>query len=137
MPAYMVKILFATAFLAAAATSFLSMMALQGKLVKKTDPAKLKKIHDRSGIIALLLLVPLVYLGARFTAQAGDAMSIRAVFHFVLALALVFILGVKVLIVLVYKSFLRFAPALGMTVFVLTLIVTMLTAGFTIVMNIF
>jgi|WetSurMetagenome_2_1015567.scaffolds.fasta_scaffold72336_2 hypothetical protein len=137
MPAYFIKIIVATAFLAAAVTSFLSMMALQGKLVKKTDPAKLKKIHDRSGIAALILLAPLIYLGARYLGQAGDALSVRAMFHVVLALTLVFVLGLKVLIALIYKNFLRLAPTLGMAVFVLALIVYAITAGFTVVMNIF
>jgi hypothetical protein len=137
MPAYFIKIIFATAFLAAALTSFLSMMALMGKPEKKTDPVKLRRIHKRSGIFVLLLLIPLIYLGARYLGQAGDALSIRAGFHVVTAMALIFVLGLKVLIVLVYKNFLKFAPALGMTVFILTLIVYSLTAGFTVVVNLF
>jgi hypothetical protein len=137
MPAYFIKIIFATAFLAAASTSFLSMMALMGKPEKKTDPVKLRKIHKRSGIFALLLLVPLVYLGALYLGQAGDALSIRAGLHLFTALALVFVLGLKVLIVLVYKNFLRFAPALGMTVFILTLVAYSLTAGFTVATYLF
>ena len=103
MPAYFLKTILGTAFLAAALTSFLSMMTLRGKPEKKTDPAKLKKIHRAAGIVIGILLVPLIYLGAIFLARTGDAMSIRAGFHVVLAIAFVVLLILKIAIVRVYK----------------------------------
>ena len=63
MPAYFLKTILGTAFIAAALTSFLSMMTLMGKPEKKTDPAKLRKIHRAAGIVISILLVPLIYLG--------------------------------------------------------------------------
>ena len=137
MPAYLLKTILGTAFLAAALTSFLSMMTLMGKPEKKTDPAKLKKIHRAAGIVIGMLLVPLIYLGARFLARTGDAMSIRAGFHVVLAIAFVVLLILKIAIVRVYKNFLKYAPVLGMMIFILAVIVFAISAGFTVLMNIF
>jgi hypothetical protein len=137
MSAYFLKTILGTVFLAAALTSFLSMMTLMGKPEKKTDPAKLRKIHRAAGIVISILLVPLIYLGARFLARTGDAMSIRAGFHVVLAIAFVVLLILKVAIVRVYRNFLKHAPVLGMMIFILAVIVFAISAGFTVLMNIF
>jgi hypothetical protein len=137
MPAYFLKTILGTAFIAAALTSFLSMMTLMGKPEKKTDPAKLRKIHRAAGIVISILLVPLIYLGARFLARTGDAMSIRAGFHVVLAIAFVVLLILKIAIVRVYRNFLKHAPVLGMMIFILAVIVFAISAGFTVLMNIF
>jgi hypothetical protein len=137
MSAYFLKIILGSAFLAAALTSFLSMMTLMGKPEKKTDPAKLKKIHRAAGIFIAILLAPLIYLGARFLAQMGDAMPIRSGFHVVLAIAFIVLLILKITIVRVYRNFLKYAPALGMIIFTLAVIVFAISAGFTVVMKIF
>ena len=137
MPAYFLKTILGTAFLAAALTSFLSMMTLMGKPEKKTDPAKLRKIHRAAGVVIGILLVPLIYMGARFLAQTGDAMSIRAGFHVVLAIAFIVLLILKIAIVRVYRNFLKYAPPLGMIIFTLAVIVFAISAGFTVLMNIF
>jgi hypothetical protein len=137
MSPYFLKTILGTGLLAAALTSFLSMMTLMGKPEKKTDPAKLKKIHRAAGIVIGILLVPLIYLGARFLAQMGDAMSIRAGFHVVLAIAFVVLLILKIAIVRIYRNFLKYAPVLGMMIFILAVIVFAISAGFTVLMNIF
>ena len=66
----------------------------------------------------------------------GDAMPIRAGFHVVLAIAFVVLLILKIAIVRVYRNFLKYAPALGMIIFTLAVIVFAISAGFTVLMNI-
>ena len=82
-------------------------------------------------------MVPLIYLGARFLARTGDAMSIRAGFHVVLAIAFIVLLMLKIAIVRVYRNFLKYAPVLGMIIFVLAVIDFAISAGYTVLMNIF
>lgn len=137
MSLYLLKTGIAVVFVISGLTSFLSMMTLMGKPEKKTDPAKLKKIHRAAGIFITILMVPLIYLGARFLAQMGDAMPIRAGFHVVLAITFVVLLILKITIVRVYRNFLKYAPALGMIIFTLAVIVFAISAVFTVVMNIF
>jgi len=60
----------------------------------------------------------------------GDGMSVRAVFHGVLALALLIVLALKLSIVQFYKQFLRYVPGLGMTVFSLAFAVFFTSAGY-------
>jgi len=130
MSPYLLKTVIATALVAVGLVSFFSMMALQGRTERKGDPARLRRVHKGAGLIFLLLLVPLVYLGERFVKEMGDGLSTRAVFHFVLAVSLVGLLLLKVLIARWYRNFLKFAPGIGMALFVMTLVIYIITAGF-------
>jgi hypothetical protein len=130
MSDYLLKSLIAMALLGTALATFLSMMALMGKTERRTDPVKLRKLHHAAGYAYLLLLVPLVYFGATFLADLGEGISVRAVFHFVLAALLLALVLLKVLIVRVYKQFLKYAPGLGMAVFTLTVVIFLITAGY-------
>jgi hypothetical protein len=78
MSPYVLKTALATALVAVGLVSFFSMMALQGRLEKKGDPARLRRIHRRVGLAFIILLVPLVFLGERFV-RNGDGLR-RAVF---------------------------------------------------------
>lgn len=130
MSPYLIKSLFAVALVAAGTAAFASQMAWMGRPEGKADPEKLKKLHRAAGYLFLALLLPLAYMGVRFWVAAGDALAMRAGFHVVLALALIILVLLKVLIVRGYRGFLKLAPTLGLTVFVLTLLVFTLSAVF-------
>jgi hypothetical protein len=128
-----IKIVLGTVFLAAGTTAFLAMMTALGRPGTAGDPAKLRRRHKIFGWLYVLLLVPLIYLGLDFVGEMGDGMSTRAVFHLVLAEALIALLVLKLLVVRVFRGLLKSATALGMTLFALTLVVYLVTAGFHIV----
>jgi hypothetical protein len=115
--------------LGAGLTSFLTMMALMGRTGERANAEKLRRLHKRSGIAFLVLLLPLAYFGADFLSELGEGLSVRAALHFVLAALLLAVVLVKLLIVRTYRQFLKYAPGLGMTVFVLTLVIFLITAG--------
>ncbi len=60
----------------------------------------------------------------------GDGLTTRGTFHFVLAMSLVAVLLLKFLVVKTYRQQMKFASALGMTLFALTLVIFLITAGF-------
>jgi len=130
MSEYLLKSLIAVVFLGVSLTSFFSMMARMGKLERKADPEKLRKLHRASGYVFIGLLLPLAYLGANFLRDLGEGLPVRAVFHFVLAACLLAVVFLKVLVVRFYKQFSKYAPALGMTIFVLTVVIFLITAGY-------
>jgi hypothetical protein len=130
MSDYLLKSLIACLFLAACLTAFFSMMAAMGKTALKTDPAKLRRLHRISGYAALVLFLPLAWLGGDFLAELGEGLSVRGGFHFVLAALLLAVLVLKLLVVRPYKQFARFAPALGMAIFALTVVIFLITAGY-------
>ena len=125
-----IKILFAVALAGAGIAAFMSQMIRMGRPDAKRDPGKLLRVHRWAGRLFIVLLVPLAFLGAKFWISAGDSLSLRAGFHVVLALSLLFVVLIKYLTVRAYRGFLRMAPTLGMTIFALMLLVFALSAGF-------
>lgn len=72
-------------------------------------------------------------LGVGRLSVTGDQVSLRVVFHMVLALGIVALLLVKVLVARFYRQLLRLVPALGLFLFVLTLVAVAISAGFVVV----
>jgi hypothetical protein len=130
MSSYLLKTLISTIFLGVCLTSFLSMMAVMGKADRASDADRLRRLHRVSGFVFIALLLALAYLGANFLADLGEGISTRAVIHFVLAALLVALVLLKVLIVRVYRQFLKYAPGLGMAIFTLTVVIFLITAGY-------
>lgn len=125
-----VKTIIAAVFLAAGTAAFLTMMGALGRPGAAGDPGKLRKIHRAFGWLYAALFLPLAYFGADFVGEMGDGMSTRGVIHVVLADALFALLILKILVARFFRGFLKSAPALGMALFALTLVIFLITAGF-------
>jgi hypothetical protein len=130
MSDYLIKTVLAVLLLGASLTAFLSMMARFGRPGDEARAERLRKLHKTAGYIYIMLLVPLVVFGAGFLVEMGDGLSTRGTFHFVLAVILLAVVKLKYLTVKTYRQMLRYAPALGMTLFSLTLVIFLITAGY-------
>ena len=130
MSDYVIKTLLAVLLLAAGTTAFLSMMARFGRPGDEARSERLRRLHKKAGWIYVALVAPLAVFGAGFLVELQDGLTVRAAFHFVLAVALLAVLLLKVLVVKTYRQQLRFAPSLGMTLFAVTLVVFLVTAGY-------
>jgi len=131
MSEFLIKTVIAVPALGLALTSFLTMMAVMGKPPDQNrDLARLRRIHKVTGWLFIVLVAPLTALGAEIVARKGDGLPMRGVLHVVLAVTLLALLLQKVLVVRVYRQFLKQAQGLGIAVFSLTLIIVLITAGF-------
>ncbi len=130
MSFFVIKSIIAGILFIAGLFALLTMLSLMGKTERKSSPKSLRRLHKISGFIFTILLLVNGILGMKYWAEAGDQLSTRAVFHGVLALALLIILILKMVVVQFYKQFLRFAPVMGMTVFALTFVVFSISAGY-------
>lgn len=130
MSDYLIKSLLAVLLLGAALTAFLSMMARFGRPGDEARAARLRKIHKTAGYIYIVLLAPLAFFGADFLIETGDGLSVRGTFHFVLAMTLIAVLFLKFLTVKTHRQLLKHAPVLGMTLFSMTLVIFLITAGY-------
>ncbi|NTV81456.1 MAG: hypothetical protein HGA24_08550 [Candidatus Aminicenantes bacterium] len=135
MSGYWIKTVLASLLLGTGLVSFLTMMARFGRPGDEIRSERLRRQHKIAGYAFIALLAPLAYFGAGFLMEMGDGLSPRGTFHFVLAMALVAVLLLKFLIVKTYRQLLRHATTLGMTLFTLTLIIFLITAGFFILQN--
>ena len=136
MSDYLIKSLLAVLLLAAGTTAFLSMMARFGRPGDEARSERLRRLHKKAGWVYVALVAPLAVFGADFLVEMGDGLSIRAGFHVVLAMALLAILLLKVLVVKTFRQQLKFAPSLGMTLFAVTLVVFLITAGYFLLLKI-
>ncbi len=130
MSLFMVKSIIATAILTAGLISLISMLSLMGRTIRKARPEFLRKLHKTSGIVFAVLLSINSYLGMRYWVMTGDILSTRAVFHGVLALALLVIFLLKISIIRFSKQFLKFAPVMGLIVFALCFVVFSTSAAY-------
>ena len=130
MSFFMFKSVLAVFFLLAGIIALLSMLTLMGKTERKTNTKFLRRLHKGAGLVFAILLLVISYLCVEYWASAGDQISTRAVFHSVLAFAVIIVFVLKILIARFYKQFLKFVPVMGLTVFALTFIVFTTSAGF-------
>ena len=130
MSFFLLKSILAIFFLLAAIIAVVSMLSLMGKTERKTSEKLLRKMHKSSGFVFTGFLFVISFFCLKYWAIVGDQLSTRAVFHGVLSLTLIIILILKLSIVQFYKKFLRFTPAMGMIVFVLSFMVFSTSAGF-------
>ncbi len=130
MSNYLIKALLSVLLLGAGLTAFLSMMARYGRPGDEGRAARLRKIHKASAYVYIALLAPLAFMGADFLIEMGDGLSVRGTFHFVLAMALLAVLALKFLTVRTHRQLIKNAPALGMALFSLTLVIFLITAGY-------
>jgi mono/diheme cytochrome c family protein len=130
MSFFMFKSILAIFFLLAGIIALISMLTLMGKTERKADTKLLRKLHKGAGFVFAILLLVISYFCVNYWASAGDQISTRAVFHSVLAFAVLIIFVLKLLIARFYKQFLKFVPVMGLTVFALSFIVFTTSAGY-------
>jgi cytochrome c len=122
MTVYLLKSIIAVVFLAFSLTAALSMLTLMGRMEKTASPDRLRRLHRLAGYLFALLLFGLSAMGIGIVVRQGDYLPLRAVMHGFIGLFLLTVIFLKVLIVRFYRQFLRLIPALGLTIFVLSLV---------------
>lgn len=124
------KSIVAIFFLVAGLIAVICMLTLMGKAERKISATFLRRTHKGAGLVFSLLFLVISYFCIKYVSAIGDQLSVRAVFHGVLALGLFIVLALKLSIVQFYKQFLRYVPGLGMTVFALAFVVFCTSAGY-------
>lgn len=135
MSLYMIKTIFAFLLLGAGAGAFFTMMARFGRPGDEARSERLRRLHKTFGWIYVLLLIPLVIGGGIFLVQMGSGLSVRGALHFLLAAALLAVLLLKVLTVKTHRQLMRYAASLGMTLFVITLVIFLMMAGYYVLLS--
>lgn len=124
------KSILAIFFLAVGLTAVICMLTLMGSTERKISATFLRRTHKIAGALFAVMFLVISYFCLHYVEMAGEGLSTRAVFHAVLAVALFFVLALKISIVQFYKQFLRYVPGLGMTVFGLAFAVFFTSAGY-------
>lgn len=126
----LLKSVLSVIFLLVGIATVVSMLTLMGKTDRKANPTVLRRLHKIFGAVFLILFLIISYYCLRYVKMVGDALSVRAVIHGVLALTLFGVLILKIGIVQFFKGFMGLVPAVGMIILVLAFLVVATSAGF-------
>jgi len=126
------KVVLAILLFAAGCVALVAALELLGRGDgrKGARPEAPRAVHRVAGYAFAVLLAALVVVGVGRLSVTGDQMPLRAVFHMVLAVGIVAVLVVKVLVARFYRPLLKLTPALRLFLFVMTLVVVAISAGF-------
>lgn len=127
---FFIKSILALVFLLVGLIGVICMLTLMGRTERKISATLLRRLHKGAGLVFTILFIVISYFCIKYVATVGDQLSLRAVFHGVLAIGLFIVLVIKILIVLFYKQFMRYVPGLGLTVFALAFVVVCTSAGY-------
>ena len=130
MSDYTIKTVLAVLLLGTGLAAFLAMMARFGRPGDETRAERLRRFHKKAGWAYVVILAPLAVFGADFLVEIGNGLTARGTFHFVLAAGLVAIVLLKLLVVKAYRQQMKYAQALGLAIFTLTLVIFLITAGY-------
>jgi hypothetical protein len=125
-----IKPFIALVVLAAALVAALAKLKLLGTPAGATNPERLNRRHRLAGIVFGSALAANAAFGAVLLSRAGDQLSERLVLHWHIALGLLILFLIKLAIVKKFRVLLRWAPAVGMTLFALSAILVIAAAGF-------
>jgi len=126
----LVKSVLASVFLGCGLIAAACMLALMGKAERRMSAVTLRRLHKAFGAAFAILLLVISYFCLEYVRMGGEDLSVRAVFHGVLALALFIVLVLKLSVVRFYREFTRFVPSMGMMVLVLGFLVFSTSAGY-------
>lgn len=130
MSLFLIKSIMAIFFLLAALVAIICMLNLMGRTERKISATLLRRMHKGAGFVFTVLYFVISYFCVKYWAMVGDQLSVRAVFHGVLAILLFIVLALKVSIIQFYKEFMRYVPVMGMCVFILAFAVFCTSAGY-------
>jgi hypothetical protein len=106
------------------------MFEVFGRTEKKYNIETLKKIHRLNGILFLAVSLVIAWLCLDFVVKTKAEPSVRAMFHAVFAVAVFLILGLKVMIVRVYRQFYGKLQTIGLVLAFISLGMISTSAGY-------
>ncbi|MDD8026335.1 MAG: cytochrome c [Acidobacteriota bacterium] len=124
------KIVFASILFLSGIAAAGSMLLLTGRAVPARKPDLLRRIHTWAGWTFAASLLINTSLGFILLARAGDTLPLRVVLHWHLALILGLLVLAKLGFVKVFRSMLRWVPALGLFAAGTALVVACGSLGF-------
>ncbi len=121
MSIYYLKTLLSAVMILIVVVNVFTMLEALGRGEKKYDVNKLKKIHRINGLLFLLLYFFVTYFCFRSIINGQLELSPRAAFHSVFALAVIFLLALKILFLERYQQFSNKVLIIGPTIALIAL----------------
>ncbi len=113
-----------------ALVAFFTMFELLARGSHRFNPAVLRITHRIAGFCFTAIFLSVSYFCIRDFVTATTDASSRAVFHAVLAIAVLLVLFIKILIVRSYRQYMPRLPQYGQIIFSLAIILVLISGGY-------
>jgi len=114
MHIFLIKSLLSLGLLVVSLVSIVTIFEMFGRQERKFDSGTLRKVHRLSGLVFFLLSLGIAYICLDFLVKTKAELSPRAAFHAVFAVAVLFLLCLKVLFNRVYRQFYGHLQTMGL-----------------------
>jgi cytochrome c2 len=130
MSIFFMKSILSLVLLLTASAGMFTMFETFGRGDRRYNVETLRKFHKIAGIFYLLIFAVIAFFCLRFIFITKTELSLRAMFHGVFALAILVLLGVKILYIRVYKQFYNQAKVFGLLISLFTFGAVGTSAGY-------
>ncbi|MEK6527934.1 MAG: cytochrome c [Nitrospirota bacterium] len=120
MSIFFLKSILSIVMLPLAGVAMFTMFKIFGKVEKRYNIEKLKKIHRVNGIIYILIFALIAYFCLSSIVLSQYEMSARSAFHSIFALTILVLLAVKISIIKIYRQFYNQVKVLGLLIALIT-----------------
>jgi mono/diheme cytochrome c family protein len=135
MHIFLIKSLLSLGLLAVSLVSIITMFEMFGRQERKFDPGMLRKVHRLSGLVFFLLSLGIAYICLDFLVKTKAELSPRAALHAVFALAVFFLLCLKIIFNRVYRQFYSHLQTMGLILAFTSLAMIETSAGYFLVVS--
>lgn len=130
MPVFLVKSFLSFGVLVFTLFAMYTMFEVFGRTEKRRDPERFKRLHRINGVLFIILYLVIAYLCLDYLLRTRAEPSPRAALHGVLALTVIFLLGLKISYIRVYRAYYNHAKVLGVVVALAALGMFATSAGY-------
>jgi cytochrome c1 len=130
MPIFLLKTILAVILLIPVGIAVFTMFEVLGRVEKRYDAERLKRIHRINGMAYLLLYLLIAGLCLYIIARTQADLGPRSTFHAVFALTIFVLLLIKISFVRFYRHFYNRIATVGMSLVILTVLMFGTSGGF-------
>jgi mono/diheme cytochrome c family protein len=124
------KSLVSLLFFLTALLSLWSMLEIAGKEKKYIELSTLRRIHQLSGVLYIILFLGLSLVCLSFLIPSSGELAFRGLLHSLLAVEIFFVLLVKIAILRRYRNFFKYVQGMGFLLFFLSISLFALSGGY-------
>jgi mono/diheme cytochrome c family protein len=118
-----------------AVLNLMTMFEMLGRTDRKFDPKILRLIHRISGVCYVIVFVIISYYCINIMRASGQELAARGALHGLLSVTAFLLLALKISFVRIYRKYFSSVALLGITVVMLTLCTTAISAGYYLVLR--
>jgi mono/diheme cytochrome c family protein len=130
MSIFLIKTLLSIPLILLVLFGIFTMFEIHGRPERKYDIEKMKRLHKTGGYLYLALFLIISTACIIYVVNTKVELTARGTFHSVIAMTIFVLLCIKISIARVYRQFYQQAKTIGLTIAVLSLVMSGISSGY-------